>query len=177
VDIFTSIGDRLLVFAVRHGFDVAASDDTGSTLQHVVVDLGSDGRRPAPVDLGFAFDHAESRHSSCRGPAGSCGVRRVGGGAGKVGGPGDAPSQAATGSATAASKPHIVTSSAGAASGAGSSAAVGSQAAAGSGAATAAGPIGIGLAAAQEVGETGKTAGSAVKGAAEDALGSAPTAE
>jgi type IV secretion system protein TrbL len=104
-------------------------------------------------------------------------VRRVGGGAGKAGGPGDASSPAATGSATTASKPPAVTSSASAAGGGGSSAAVGSQTAAGSGAAAAAGPIGIGLAAAQKVGETGKTAGSAVKGAAEDALGSAPTAE
>jgi type IV secretion system protein TrbL len=102
-------------------------------------------------------------------------VRRVGGGAGKAGGPGDASSQAATGSATTASKP-AATNSASAASGVGSSAAVSSQAAAGSSAATAAGPVGIGLVAAQKAGETGKAAGNAVKGAAEDALGSTPTA-
>ena len=103
-------------------------------------------------------------------------VRRIGGGVGKAGSPGEEASLAATGSATTASKPPAVSSSASAASGVGPSAAVGSQAAAGSGAATAAGPIGIGLVAAQKVGETGKTAGSAAKGAAEDALGSAPTA-
>lgn len=100
-------------------------------------------------------------------------VRRVGGGSGGE----SALTPAATGSATAVSKPPAVTSSAGAAGGAGSSAAVGGQAAASSGAAAAAGPIGIGLVAAQKVGETGKAAGSAVKREAEAALGSAPKAE
>jgi len=100
-------------------------------------------------------------------------VRRVGGGTGVEG----ASTPAATGSTTAVSKPPAVTSSAGAAGGAGSSAAVGGQAAASSGAAAAAGPIGIGLVAAQKVGETGKAAGSAVKGEAEAALGSAPKTE
>lgn len=100
-------------------------------------------------------------------------VRGLGGGGGKIGGGAGDSSSAATGSATTASKSPATANAASAAGGAGSSAAVGSQAAAGSGAAAAAGPIGIGLVAAQKAGETGKKTASAVKGAAEDAVGSA----
>ncbi|MEO7017081.1 MAG: hypothetical protein ABI067_11145 [Leifsonia sp.] len=60
-------------------------------------------------------------------------------------------------------------------SAAGGAAAGGGAAAAGGGAAAAAGPVGIGLVAAQKVGEAGKKAADAVKGATEDAAGGGPT--
>lgn len=60
-------------------------------------------------------------------------------------------------------------------SAAGGAAAGGGAAAAGGGAAAAAGPVGIGLVAAQKAGEAGKKAADAVKGATEDAAGGGPT--
>lgn len=87
----------------------------------------------------------------------------------------------ASGSAKTASPPPAPTSAggggaaAGKAASTGGAAAGGGAAAAGGGAASAAGPVGIGLAAAQKAGETGKKAAAAAKSATEDAAGGGPT--
>jgi len=97
-----------------------------------------------------------------------------GGGMGGGGGGGDSsPSTSATGASTQGVKPApATTTAAGVGAGASGGAAAGSAAAAGG---AVAGPVGIGLVAAQLAGEAGKKTAGAVKGATDDAAGGGPT--